>query len=183
LNTDSDDIHDIIEGCKKNDRRAQERFYRKFYKPMAGICLRYTKDQADVTSVLNTGFLKVFKNIAQYDHNKAAVYTWVKRIIINTCLDHLKANKNNIEKIELDDASHLAQESAMDAKINLNELLHLVKKLPTATQAVFNLFIIDNYSHKEIAHLLNISEGTSKWHLNEARNKLKIHLQKMYIVE
>jgi len=140
---------------------------------MMGICLRYTKNDEDAVEVLNNGFLKVFKNIQRYDSSQASLYTWIRTIVINSCLDFIK-QKQKLEKInELngDAEVHIAPE--VISKIKTAELLQQVRRLAPATQAVFNLYVIEGYNHKEIAQLLTISEGTSKWHLSEARKNLQ----------
>ena len=180
---ESEHINEIIAGCKKNDRKAQERLYRNFYESMMNLCVRYTKDEDDAKLALNTGFLKVFKNIEKYDPQKAVIYTWIRTIVVNTCLDHIKSKQNTIVANELQEKDDVYFEAEADTKVDASEILHLIRKLPAATQAVFNLYIIEGYSHKEIADLLKISEGTSKWHLSEARKNLKIQLLRENISE
>ncbi len=139
---------------------------------MMSLCLRYTKNETDAMDVLNTGFYKVFKNIQRYDSSKASLYTWIRTLIINSCLDHLKA-KQKIQLAELTDTTDVQIDPAIISKIKSEHLLHLIRKLPPATQTVFNLFTMEGYSHKEIADLLQVSEGTSKWHVSEARKNLQ----------
>jgi RNA polymerase sigma-70 factor (ECF subfamily) len=164
---------DIINGCKKGDRKAQEKLYRNYYRAMMTICLRYTKNDEDAVEVLNTGFLKVFKNIQRYDSSQATLYTWIRTVVMNSCLDFVK-QKQKLQKVsELNDESdvHIAPE--VINKIKAAELIKQIRTLTPATRAVFNLYVIEGYSHKEIADILNISTGTSKWHLSEARKNLQ----------
>ena len=165
-------IEHIIEGCKKQDRKAQEQLYRNFYRVMMTLCLRYTKNESDAMEVLNTGFYKVYKNINRYDAKQASVYTWIRTIIINSCLDFIKAN-GNIPREELDQAAGVDLPPDVFIKMSAADILKLVRQLPPATQGVFNLYVMEGYNHKEIGELLGISEGTSKWHLSEARKTLK----------
>jgi RNA polymerase sigma factor (sigma-70 family) len=176
LSKENEHINEIIAGCKRNERKAQERLYRSFYESMMNLCVRYTKDADDAKLVLNTGFLKVFKNIEKYDPQKAVLYTWIRTIIINSCLDHIKSKQNTVISNELHETGIVQVEAEANTKIDVSEILHLIRNLSAATQAVFNLYIIEGYSHKEIAELLQISEGTSKWHLSEARKNLKMQL-------
>jgi RNA polymerase sigma factor (sigma-70 family) len=171
-------IERIIEGCKKQDRKAQEQLYRNYYRAMMTLCLRYNKNEADAMEVLNTGFYKVYKNIARYDAQKASLYTWIRTIIINSCLDFIKA-KGNITRQELDQAAAVDLPPDVFTRMSAAEILQLVRQLPPATQGVFNLYVMEGYTHKEIGGLMGISEGTSKWHLSEARKTLKrlIHNQ------
>jgi RNA polymerase sigma-70 factor (ECF subfamily) len=115
----------------------------------------------------------VFKNIQRYDPKQASLYTWIRTIVINSCLDFIK-QKQKLEKVgELDENVEVHITPEVISKIKTNELLQQVRRLAPATQAVFNLYVIEGYNHKEIGQLLNISEGTSKWHLSEARKNLQ----------
>ncbi len=177
LYKEPDHIDKLIAGCKKDDRRAQEQLYRSFYGSMIVLCVRYTKNETDAKAVLNTGFLKVFKNIEKYNPQKATLYTWIRTIIINACIDHVNLKQVKTTPLELDETTAIHTEAEANAKMNAGEILHLIRNLPSATRAVFNLFTVDGYGHKEIASLLQISEGTSKWHLSEARKILKVQIQ------
>ena len=137
------------------------------------LCLRYTKNENDALEVLNTGFYKVYKNIERYDASKASLYTWIRTIIINSCLDFIKAKSGRTVQEELDQAAAVDLPPDVFIKMSANEILQLVRQLPPATQAVFNLYVMEGFSHKEVATMLDISEGTSKWHLSEARKILK----------
>lgn len=172
INSDQD-IVDIIKGCKKGDRKAQERLYRSFYGVMMNLCLRYTKNETSSMEILNAGFYKVYKNIDRFDSSRATLYTWIRTIIINTCLDYIKSNSARQAWQEIDQAAEIDLPPDVFAKMSSVEILSLVRQLPAATQAVFNLYVMDGFTHKEVAKLLGISEGTSKWHLSEARKILK----------
>lgn len=139
---------------------------------MMQLCLRYTKNEHDATEVLNNGFLKIFRTIHKYEPAQASLYTWIRIIVINSCLDFIK-QKVKIKNYELQDVHEVKINAEAIEKMNASQLLYLVRQLPHATQTVFNLFVIERYNHKEIAKLLNIREGTSKWHLSEARKKLQ----------
>ena len=169
----------IIDGCKREERKAQEQLYLYFYDAMMNLCLRYTKCEADAEHVLNAGFLRVFKNIKQFEPAKASIYTWIRTIVTNCCLYHLKTKQKVIAAKELDETEGLHIQPEITSKLSDEEILGLVRQLPAATQAVFNLYVIDGYAHKEIATLLQISEGTSKWHLSDARKRLKNQLIQM----
>lgn len=144
---------------------------------MASICLRYTKNEEDAIEVLHNGFLKVFKKMDTYDSSKASLYTWIRTIIVHTAIDFIRQRGKLYTKIELERADEPSIEAEAVQRISAKELLDLVRQLPSGAQAVFNLYIIEGYNHKEIANLLGISEGTSKWHLSEARKKLQHLLQ------
>ncbi len=173
MHNSEENIDSLIAACRKDDRRAQEKLYRSFYRVMVNLCLRYTKNEADALEVLNTGFYKVFKNIHRFSAEKASVYTWIRTIIINSCLDFLKARQARFESGELNQAADIPVPPIAITGMSAAEILKLVRELPPATQAVFNLYVIEGYNHAEIGKLVGISEGTSKWHLSEARKKLQ----------
>jgi RNA polymerase sigma factor (sigma-70 family) len=177
--TNEEEHNNIVKGCKQNDRKAQEALYRAYYKSMVTICLRYMKNEDDAVEVLNNGFLKVFQNIQRYESSVASLYTWIRTIVINSCLDFIKKKGRAEEHHELNNASEVHVPAEVINKMKATELLGLIRSLPPSTAAVFNLYVIEGYNHKEIGKLLSISEGTSKWHLSEARKQLqhKIKMQ------
>ena len=163
----------IINGCKQNNRHAQEQLYRNYYSAMMRLCLLYTKNEHDATEVLNNGFLKVFQNIQRYEPAKASLYTWIRTVVVRSCIDFIKQRTKEERHDELDRATDVEIEAEVISNLEAARLLHLVRQLSPATQAVFNLYVMEGYNHKEIGQLLVISEGTSKWHLSEARKKLQ----------
>ncbi len=173
MSSGEQDIDSIISGCREGDRKAQEQLYRSYYRAMMVLCLRYTKNEADAMEVLNTGFYKVYKNINQYNAQKASFYTWVRTIIINSCLDFIKTKSSLTLKEELDQAAAIDLPPDVFIKMSAADILQLVRQLPPATQGVFNLYVMEGYNHKEIGQLMGISDGTSKWHLSEARKILQ----------
>ena len=177
MSKEGTDINNIVNGCRNGNRQAQELLYKSFYRVMMNFCLRYTKNEMDAMEVLNSGFYKVFKNIHQYDPDKASLYTWIRTIIINNCLDFIRVKEKNIKAEELDKAEEIELEPEIISKMKSVDLLEMIRQLPTATQTVFNLYVIEGYTHKEIGQRVGISEGTSKWHLSEARKILKQLIQ------
>jgi len=173
---------ELISGCIENNRQAQERLYKQFYGPMASICLRYTRNDEDAIEVLHNGFLKVFKNIHTYDSGKASLYTWIRTIIVHAAIDFLRQRDRHYSSMDIEKVAEPEIDSEVIQKMKAEEILKLVRKLPQATQTVFNLYVVDGYTHKEIGQLLGISEGTSKWHLSEARRQLQKLLQTMHLV-
>lgn len=172
---------ELINGCVNNSRRAQEHLYKKFYGPMASICLRYTRNHEDAIEVLHNGFLKVFKNIHTYDVSKASLYTWIRKIIINSAIDFVRQRGKFHTNIELEKVDEPAIDADAVQRMSSHEILLLVQQLSPATQTVFNLYVVEGYNHREIANLLGISEGTSKWHLSEARKQLQKLLQTLQV--
>ena len=148
---------------------------------MASICLRYTRNHEDAIEVLHNGFLKVFKNIHTYDMGRASLYTWVRTIIINSAIDFVRQRGKFHTHIELEKVEEPAIDADAIQRMSSHEVLLLVQKLSPATQTVFNLYVVEGYNHREIANLLGISEGTSKWHLSEARKQLQKLLQTLQV--
>jgi RNA polymerase sigma-70 factor (ECF subfamily) len=173
----------LIKGCLNNDRTAQEHLYKRYYHAMMALCVRYTKDRNDALEILNDAFLKVFKRLIQYDAAKGSLYTWMKRIVINTAIDFLRKQQayHNMEVMLVDEEEPGIENEAV-GKMNGEELLKIIRQLPAVTRLVFNLYVVDGYNHREIGVMLGISEGTSRWHMSEARRRLKIiiHLMETY---
>ncbi len=163
----------MINGCISNDRRAQEKLYKHFYGSMTTICLRYTRNEEDAIEVLHNGFLKVFKNIATYNNSKGSLYTWIRTIIVHTAIDFIRQREKFFTKTSLENSPEPSVDVDALHRLSALELLKLVQRLPSATQAVFNLYVVDGYTHREIGNMLGISEGTSKWHLSQARKLLQ----------
>ena len=172
------DLDDLIEGCCHNNRGAQESLYKYFYADMFRTCQRYTPDPQDALTILNDSFLKVFRSISQYKKTMGNFKSWLKTIAINTAIDHTRRCKKETHLIHID---QVPEQGNDDFQLNYNwkqqEILQHFKLLPTVTRVVINLFVFDGYSHKDIAEQLNISETTSRWHLSEARKRLKISMQ------
>lgn len=164
----------------ENDRRAQEELYKRFYPAVMALCIRYVRERNDAVEVLNDAFLKVFRQLGRYDATKGALYTWIKTIVINTALDSLRRQKavRDREMLpEADEEPGIANEAL--SKMSGDELLNLIRQLPVTTRLVFNLYTIDGYTHREVAVFLGINEGTSRWHLSDARRQLKILINLM----
>jgi RNA polymerase sigma factor (sigma-70 family) len=140
---------------------------------MMSLCLRYTRNDADAVEALNNGFLKVFRNIQRYEPAQGSLYTWIRTIVVNSCLDYIKARARTEQHKELNESTDVDIPAEVISKMKASELLKMVRELPPSTQAVFNLYVIEGYNHKEVGQVLGISEGTSKWHLSEARKILQ----------
>ena len=164
---------DIIVGCQKNKRLAQQKLYKKYGNVLLGICMRYLKDKYIAEEILTAGLLKVFEKIGQFE-NKGSFEGWLRRIMVNECLMYLRKQKKEIYH---QDIENIAEEELVEVETettwNSEELLEMIQKLPTGYRTVFNLYAIENYTHKEIAEILNISIGTSKSQLSKARKMLQ----------
>lgn len=173
---------DLIAGCKKNNRTFQECLYKKYYSLFLKVCSRYARDMQDAEQLMHDGFIKIFNHIHDF-RNKGSFEGWMRRIMVNTCLDYLKSKyvKNSMQLYFSQDISEDAkfsiQNNALD-KMALKNLLGIIQTLPPMSKMVFNLFVFEGYSHKEISQLLEISEGTSQWHVNNARKSLQQKINK-----
>ena len=175
----------FIKKLINQDRRAQLELYKKCFGILMSVAYRYKKNKEDAKSLSITSFLKVLNNIESYKPS-VPFTAWIRRIAINTAIDDFRKNsKHNL--IEYSDEISTNENYTIndyDLEIRAEELNNMILKLPKATRLVFNLFAIDGYSHKEIAEQLNISTNTSKWHVKEARKKLKEQiLKKQNLVE
>ncbi|MEC5145877.1 RNA polymerase sigma factor [Chitinophaga sp. 212800010-3] len=166
------DLNSIITDCRSGNRKAQEQLYRQLYGFAIAVAMRYAIDEHEAADILAHAFVKMFRSIHTFDETKGNFHGWLKRIIINESLDLIK-QRARFANLELDTAEEPFVNNSIIEKTDAAAILQLVRQLPPATHAVFVLYAIDGYSHKEIAAQLNISEGTSKWHLSEARKILQ----------
>lgn len=171
---DRDRYDRLIEGCKRNDRKAQEQLYQQFLGPMWSICLRYIVNEEEAMEVMNDGYLKIFKNISNYNPSLSGLYTWMSRIMIHTAIDFIR-KKKALKYIQMENLVEEDRQPAAEILDHYNEqeLLLFINQLPQTTRIVFNLHTIEDFSHKEIAAYLNITESTSRWHLTQARKSLR----------
>jgi RNA polymerase sigma-70 factor (ECF subfamily) len=169
--------NDIIERCGKGERPAQEELYRLFYLPMLKVCTRYARDIDEAGAIYNGSMLKVFTNLHQYKA-KGDFEAWVRRIVVNSCIDHIRRQTKFTHQAlnEGTEVNNTVDPEAYE-KISGNEIIGLIRQLPRNTALVFNLFVLEGYKHEEIAKIVGISAGTSKWHMNEARRLLKVQLE------
>ena len=172
---------ELIKDCLGGKEKALYNLYQLTYSPLHAVCKRYLNDKDEISLLLNSGFLKIVKGLKNYNQ-KVPFQAWIKRIMINTVIDHHRKHKKYKETIQYPET--IVEPKQMDVDFNkadllfdAEQLLRLVQKLPPMTGKVFNLFAIVGYSHLEIADLLGVSEGTSKWHLSTARKKLQAMIQ------
>lgn len=176
LITDHEQIGQILKG----DKKAFQNLYQKYVRLHMLICLRYMRRREDAEDLLQESYIQIFKKLNQFDPKKGEYKSWSKKIVINTCLQQLR--KNNIVDtvdniIDIATNSEVINPSAID-QLNLKELVTLITKLPKGYRTVFNLYVVDGFSHKEIAEQLNISESTSKTQLFKARKMLQEMIEK-----
>jgi RNA polymerase sigma-70 factor (ECF subfamily) len=169
---------DLLSGCKKGDRKAQYQLFRLCFDTLMGVCLRYQKEESEAMASLNLGFFKILNNLDKY-RPEMPFEAWIRRIMINTLIDEFRKNRQVKELMEYRDFSDeqntrdWADYNDADQMLSAGRLTAMLQTLPAMSRKVFNLYAIDGYSHKEIAAMLEISEGTSKWHVNYARKRLQ----------
>lgn len=174
MSNDSRDIHEqLIEQCRAGDIRAQFSIYKMYSKAMYNVCIRMVAERTVAEEILQDAFVTAFKNMKSMKSN-TSFGSWLKRIVINRSLDHLR--KRKIQMVEINDVSDADFED--EEIINIDpELIHkTIKNLPDGARLVFNLYALENYKHKEIAEMLNISESTSKSQFQRARTLLQQEL-------
>ena len=173
---------DLITACIRRERKAQYELYKQTYRYLMSICIRYTGSYEDAQEALNTGFLKILNNLEKYQSH-IPFRAWIRKIIINTLIDEYRKNKKHDDNLKyVENFEELPVAAAMNdaiAKMDAEEIHKLVMNLPPMSQRVFNLHVVDGFTHQEIANMLGISEGTSKWHLHFSREQLKTMLAKI----
>jgi RNA polymerase sigma factor (sigma-70 family) len=167
---------DLITACVNRDRRAEYALFKACFSYLMSICIRYTRNEDRAHEVLNIGFFRILTNLEKYEHNQP-FKPWARKVMINTLINEYKKEKTHHENLQYvetyyDNQEYSSMNNALN-KINADQIYGFIAKLPPASRQVFNLYFIDGFKHKEIAEMLEISEGTSKWHLNSAREKLK----------
>lgn len=168
-----------VEGCSRNSRESQKIIYSSFYGYAMAICDRYAGNQEDAVEILNDGFLKIFREI----HNYAPAYSdvissfkgWLRKIMVYTSIDHFRKNQKHQVVTPLDPVVYHVESVSEDAleKLTYEEIIRSVQLLSPGYRTVFNLFVIEGWSHDEIAEHLGISAGTSKSNLSKARRQLQ----------
>jgi len=181
----------LVEQCRKQNRHAQRILFNKYFNKMMTICLRYLRNEEDALEALNNAFLKVFTKLNQYK-SEGSLESWIKRIVINSSIDFVRSNKSYRKNFIHINEFHLygnPEENTSTTELfgkfdfSKEEIFEMVAELPQATRIVFNLYVIEEFSHRQISENLKISEGTSKWHLSNARKILKEKIHKAIIIK
>lgn len=169
---------ELAEGCTRNERQWQERLYRRFFPTMLRMCQRYTDDPEIAMEIVNNGFLRVFQKIHLFGFT-GSLEGWVRRLVFHSISDYFRRKDKPVFFLDIEERDAPTRENALNS-LYLEDILHLVDTLPGATKEVFWLYAVEGYTHVEIAEKINISVGTSKWHLSMARQKLKQLIQTFY---
>lgn len=166
-------LYVLIQRCIASDRQAQKQLYEQYASLLFGIILRYCDNQHNAEEILNDTFYRVFTNLKQYSF-QGSFEGWMRRIAVNMITDHFRKYTKKIppHQAELQEYSATVMDDAA-SQLSYKELLVVIQELPPTHRAVFNLFVFEQLPHKEIAALLEMSESNSRWHLNDARRRLK----------
>jgi len=173
MNPRDTQLIELLEQCKQGVRSSQKELYRRYFSYGLTICLHYSKNREEAEEIFNDGFIKVFKKLGQFEH-RSAFKSWLRQVMVRTAIDyhrkyHLKSKNFNI--IHLQQAESVENEALYN--LSLDDALTLLQKLTPAYRMVFNLFVLEGYTHAEIAEVLNINIGTSKSNLAKAKKKLR----------
>jgi RNA polymerase sigma-70 factor (ECF subfamily) len=163
----------LIEACLAHDRLAQKKLYETYYGKMMGVSMRYANTLEDAQDIMNESFVKIFRNLYKYNLG-TSLDAWIKRIIVNTAIDfYRKSLKHKLDDIDaVYDLSDTRAEDALST-CRVEDLMKMISSLPVPLRTVFNMYVIEGYSHREISEALSISEGTSRANLTKARIRLK----------
>jgi RNA polymerase sigma-70 factor (ECF subfamily) len=172
----------LIEGCRSNQREAQYKLYNILSGKMFSVCLRYAKNREAAEDLLQEGFVKMFNNIEKF-RGEGSFEGWVRRIMVNTAVEHYRKSTKMYPMVNVEDVSKNIHWEDPGDELQLEDLVGMINKLSPGYRTIFNLYVVEGYSHREIGELLEISEGTSKSQLSRARYLLMDIVKKSEIVK
>jgi len=165
---------ELVKGCLKRDRNAQQQLYDRYSSKMYAVCYRYVRHAMEAEDILVTAFTKIFERINQFK-GEGSFEGWIRRIVVNEALTYLRKSRSMYLETDLEQADREPDYEALSDHLEAEDLLKMIEEMPAGYRVVFNMYAIDGYSHKEIADHLGISENTSKSQLSRAR----VYLQKI----
>lgn len=173
---DQDKLNDLVKECLKGNRKAQKEIYQLYYGKMMSVCCRYCNNKDDAKDLLQDGFLKVFNNLNKYEF-KGSLEGWIRRIMVNTAIDYYRKSKDvhfvNDEEGYILDNNNAESADTIYSTFGVEIIMEAIQELTPVYKTVFNLYVMEGYSHKEIAEELKINEGTSKSNLAKAKRNLR----------
>lgn len=173
-----DDIS-IIKASIEGDRRAQKRLYETYAATMYAICLRYLRNESDAKDAMQNGYMKVFKNIHKFQF-KGSFEGWMKRIFVNSSIELIRKRKLHLDVNEIEEYAIPSIVEHLGSNVDYENMLAIVNQLPSGYRTVFNMYVVDGFSHQEIAEQLEISESTSKSQLFKARKQLQSQMSILF---
>jgi len=162
---------ELVDGCIRNDRRCQEMLYRKYFSRMMSMVFRYTDDRETAMEIVNNGFLRVFKKLDTFAF-KGSLEGWIRKLVYHCLSEYYKKHSKYLQFLVFEEKEERIEEQSL-SNLYVEDILRMVDELPPATAEVFRLYAIQGFSHMEISKQVNISIGTSKWHLSTARKQLQ----------
>ena len=173
----------ILQGCLKNNAAAQKALYLKYSAKMLVVCYRYAHNREDAEDMLQEGFIKIFSQIHTFE-NRGALEGWIRRIIVHTCINHLKKNKRFNESVDLIHATSIqVKEETIPSIIQAKQVMECIRLLPIGYRTVLNLYAIEGFTHREIGDMLDIEESTSRSQYTRAKAMLEDILIKKKILQ
>ncbi len=173
------DIKDLVKGCQRGEQLAQKKVYEKYFGLLLAICLRYANEREEAKDILQASFVKIFNNIKAFK-DTGSLEGWMKTIVINTAIDRYRKKVNQPMAVDIDKADEPSIPAEAYQNLDQKTLLSAIQQLPEGYRTIFNLYVIEGYSHKEIAEQFGINEGTSKSQLAKARGILKEKLSQFF---
>lgn len=175
------DEHLLVKQCLRGDAKAQRLLYEQFKVSMFRVCLRYAKDHSEAEDLLHDGFIKVFSDLHQYTFS-GALGGWIRRVMVNVALMHIRKNKKMSSLVDIETVTEIFHtKEDIFAELGVKNLTKMIQQLPAGYRAVFNMYVIEGYSHKEIAEQLGFTVNTSKSQLSKAKATLRRMLEKVMI--
>jgi RNA polymerase sigma factor (sigma-70 family) len=171
-------LEELMEGCKAGNRQMQEMLYRQTASKMLVVCMRYAKDRMEAEDVLQMGYVKIFQKVKEY-RGEGSFEGWIRRIMVNTAIESYRKNLRMLSVVPIEDAYEQPSNGFDFSRLGMQDLMKVIQKLADGYRMVFNMYVIEGYSHKEIAETLGITEGASKSQLSRARAILQQEILKM----
>jgi RNA polymerase sigma factor (sigma-70 family) len=171
-------INDLLEGCKAGERRLQELLYRQTSSKLMAVCMRYARNRMEAEDILQVGYIKIFQKIREY-RGDGSFEGWMRKVMVNCAIESYRQNLRTLNIVPIEEGYEQPSTGFDFSRLGMQDLLGLIHKLADGYRLVFNMYIIEGYSHKEIAAALGITEGASKSQLSRARAILKEEIIKM----
>lgn len=171
-------VHQYIEGARNGNTASQEQLYRFCYGHLIAVCYRYAKDSDEAGILFNDAMLRLFRHLKNY-REQGSFLAWVRTILVNVCIDFVKKGVAISSHESFSEYADLIQPDILSG-ISVKEIRKLISRLPPGTAVVFNLFVYEGLTHREIGKALGIAEGSSKWHVNEGRRRLQQLIQQHF---
>lgn len=169
----------LVEECREGRPRAQEALFRRLYPFAMSVALRYSSGQHDAADMLSCAFFKMFKSLHSYDASRGCFEAWIKKIIIHEAIDHINANRKNNRRVSLESITGPPVDNDVLSKLDVRLLMKLIQGLPPQRRIIFNLFVIEGYSHSEISRQTGLNINTCRWHLAESKKQLQQQIREL----